>query len=365
MARLAGRQVFNSLEAQREACLAYVASQAGEGWTALPTLYDDGGFSGGSMQRPALQRLLADIGDGRIDIVVVYKVDRLTRSLTDFARIVEAFDAQGVSFVSVTQAFNATSSMGRLTLNMLLSFAQFEREVTGERIRDKIAASKKKGMWMGGVVPLGYDARDRSLVINPAEAETVRTLFDLYLRFRNTRLVKQEADRLGLRTKARPSEANPKRKGGGAFQRGHINKILTNPVYIGEVLHKGMRHPAAHAPIIDRANWDAVQAQLKQNAVIRRNGSAARHRACSPGFSSTRRACGFHPATPTRRGDAIATTRPAAQGRSGVFRRSCSRRQFWRAFRSCCPTDIGSRALFKAKAFRPGHSLSTCRLPRI
>jgi DNA invertase Pin-like site-specific DNA recombinase len=269
-------QAFNSLEAQREACLAYVASQAGEGWTALPTLYDDGGFSGGNMQRPALQRLLADIGDGRIDVVVVYKVDRLTRSLTDFARIVEAFDAKEVSFVSVTQAFNTTSSMGRLTLNVLLSFAQFEREVTGERIRDKIAASKKKGMWMGGVVPLGYDAENRSLVVNPGEAETVRTLFELYLRFRNIRLVKEQADRLGLRTKARPSESNPKRKGGGSFQRGHINKVLTNPVYAGEILHKGTCHPAAHEPIIDRGTWDAVQAQLKHNAIIRRNGGSAR-----------------------------------------------------------------------------------------
>jgi len=268
-------QTFNSLEAQREACLAYVASQAGEGWTVLPTLYDDGGFSGGSMQRPALQRLLADIGEGGIAVVVVYKVDRLTRSLTDFARIVEAFDAKGVSFVSVTQAFNTTSSMGRLTLNVLLSFAQFEREVTGERIRDKIAASKKKGMWMGGVVPLGYEAKDRSLVINPAEAETVRTLFDLYLRFRNTRLVKDEADRLGLRTKVRPWETNPKRYGGRPFQRGHINKVLINPVYVGEILHRGVRHPAVHKGIIDRGTWDAVQAQLKQNSILRRNGGTA------------------------------------------------------------------------------------------
>ena len=174
--------------------------------------------------------------------------------------------------------------MGRLTLNVLLSFAQFEREVTGERIRDKIAASKKKGMWMGGVVPLGYEARDRSLVINPTEAEAVRTLFDLYLRFRNTRLVKEEADRLGMRTKQRPSESNPKRKGGGSFQRGHINKVLTNPLYIGEILHKGIRHSAAHKPIIDRATWDAVQAQLKQNAVIRRNGGSARQQSLLAGL---------------------------------------------------------------------------------
>src|SRR5215468_4094897 len=165
-------QQFNSLDAQREACAAFILSQKHEGWIVLPTLYDDGGFSGGTMERPALQRLLADIGAGKVDVVVVYKIDRLTRSLFDFAKIVEAFDARGVSFVSITQQFNTTTSMGRLTLNVLLSFAQFEREVAGERIRDKIAASKKKGMWMGGFVPLGYDLKDRSLVINPAEAET-------------------------------------------------------------------------------------------------------------------------------------------------------------------------------------------------
>ena len=183
-------QEFNSLAAQREACEAYIRSQCHEGWILARTRYDDGGFSGGNMERPALQGLLADIRAGRIDIVVVYKVDRLTRSLTDFARLVEIFDAQGVSFVSVTQQFNTTTSMGRLTLNVLLSFAQFEREVTGERIRDKIAASKKKGMWMGGNVPLGYDTRERTLIINPAEAKTVRRIFALYLEFGCVRRVK-------------------------------------------------------------------------------------------------------------------------------------------------------------------------------
>jgi site-specific DNA recombinase len=187
-------QEFNSLEAQREACEAYIRSQRHEGWASARTRYDDGGFSGGNIERPALQRLLADIGSGRIDIVVVYKVDRLTRSLADFAGLVEIFDAQGVSFVSVTQQFNTTSSMGRLTLNVLLSFAQFEREVTRERIRDKIAASKKKGMWMGGNVPLGYDASERTLVINAVEAETVRRIFELYLELGCVRRVKQEAD---------------------------------------------------------------------------------------------------------------------------------------------------------------------------
>src|SRR5438094_4231993 len=190
-------QEFNSLEAQCEACEAYIRSQRHEGWVLARTRYGDGGFSGGNMERPALQRLLADIGAGRIDIVVVYKVDRLTRSLADFARLVEIFDAQGVSFVSVTQQFNTTSSMGRLTLNVLLSFAQFTREVTGERIRDKIAASKKKGMWMGGVVPIGYDVKDRRLVINEGEAKTVHGIFSNYLRLGNVRRVKEEADRLG------------------------------------------------------------------------------------------------------------------------------------------------------------------------
>ena len=193
-------QDFNSLDAQREACEAYIKSQAGEGWRLVRNRYDDGGISGGTMERPALQRLLSDIRLGKVDAIIVYKVDRLTRSLTDFARIVDVFDANGVSFVSVTQSFNTTSSMGRLTLNMLLSFAQFEREVTSERIRDKIAASKKKGMWMGGVVPLGYNAIDRKLMLNQEEAETVRTLFELYLKLGTVRKVKIEADTQGLRT---------------------------------------------------------------------------------------------------------------------------------------------------------------------
>jgi DNA invertase Pin-like site-specific DNA recombinase len=267
-------QAFNSLAAQRESCCAYIASQAGEGWLALKTAYDDGGFSGGSMQRPGLCRLLADVAAGKIDIVVVYKIDRLTRSLLDFARIVEVFDAKSVSFVSVTQSFNTTTSMGRLTLNVLLSFAQFEREVTGERIRDKIAASKKKGLWMGGVVPLGYDVRDRKLVVNTAEAQTIRTLFDLYLEHANTRIVKQHADKLGLLTKRRTRHYGH-RQGGEPFQRGHINKVLTNPIYIGEIVHKGVRHPGEHEPIIARTTWEAAQAQLKRNAVARRHQSNA------------------------------------------------------------------------------------------
>src|SRR5213596_2376410 len=218
-------QEFNSLEAQREACEAYIRSQCHEGWVLARTRYDDGGFSGGNIERPALQRLLADIRGGRIDIIVVYKVDRLTRSLPDFARLVEIFDAQGVSFVSVTQQFNTTSSMGRLTLNVLLSFAQFEREVTGERIRDKIAASKKKGMWMGGQPSLGYDVRNRKLVINETEAKTVRMIFQRYVELKSVRDLKAEADRLGLKTKRRTMSGGAER-GGTPFSRGHIYQLL-------------------------------------------------------------------------------------------------------------------------------------------
>ena len=231
-------QDFNSLDAQREACEAYIKSQAGEGWKPIRTRYDDGGFSGGTLDRPAIKQLLADIGASKVDTVVVYKVDRLTRSLADFAKIVEVFDANGVSFVSVTQQFNTTTSMGRLTLNMLLSFAQFEREVTGERIRDKIAASKKKGMWMGGFVPLGYEPDGRTLVINDAEAEIVRTVFRLYLEHGNVRRVKEEADRLGLTTKVRKSGGG-RMWGGRPLSRGYIYKLLNNPLYIGRIAHKG------------------------------------------------------------------------------------------------------------------------------
>jgi len=261
-------QDFNSLDAQREACEAYIASQAGEGWRLIGTGYDDGAYSGGTMDRPALQRLLADIEAGKVDTIVVYKVDRLTRSLADFARIVELFDTNKVSFVSITQQFNTTTSMGRLTLNMLLSFAQFEREVTGERIRDKIAASKRKGMWMGGVVPLGYDVIDRKLIVNETEAETVRTLFQFYEQSANVRLVKQEADRCGLLTKRRRPN-NGRRQGGEPFTRGHIYKLLSNPIYIGEIGHKGVHYPGEHKAVVDRKTWDAVQEQLKHNAVDR------------------------------------------------------------------------------------------------
>jgi DNA invertase Pin-like site-specific DNA recombinase len=263
-------QEFNSLAAQREACEAYICSQQHEGWVLARTRYDDGGFSGGNLERPALQHLLTDIRADRIDIVVVYKVDRLTRSLADFARLVEIFDAQGVSFVSVTQQFNTTSSMGRLTLNVLLSFAQFEREVTGERIRDKIAVSKQKGMWMGGNVPLGYNASERTLAINPAEAETVRYIFALYLEFGCVRRVKQEADQLGLSTK-RGMTADGCERGGKPLSRGHIYRLLSNPIYTGQIAHKGQLYPGQHPALIDAETWTAVQDQLAAKA--RRHGS--------------------------------------------------------------------------------------------
>jgi DNA invertase Pin-like site-specific DNA recombinase len=267
-------QEFNSLAAQREACEAYTRSQQHEGWVLARNRYDDGGFSGGNLERPALQRLLADIRAGRIDIVVVYKVDRLTRSLADFARLVELFDGEAVSFVSVTQQFNTTSSMGRLTLNVLLSFAQFEREVTGERIRDKIAASKKKGMWMGGNVPLGYDASERTLVINPAEGETVRRIFALYRELGCVRRVKEEADRLGLRTK-HSTMANAAQRGGAPFSRGHIYRLLSNPIYTGQIAHKDQLYPGQHPALIDDEPWTAVQDQLAANASDHRRRTKA------------------------------------------------------------------------------------------
>ena len=257
-------QDFNSLDAQREACEAYVASQKSEGWALLRDHYDDGGFSGGTLERPALQQLLADIEDGRVDVIVVYKIDRLSRSLMDFAKLVEVFDRKGVTFVSVTQAFNTTTSMGRLTLNILLSFAQFEREVTGERIRDKIAASKKKGLWMGGFVPFGYNANERTLAINESEAAIVRSLFDLYLEHGTVPTLEAEAARRGYATRRR-DVASGKSMGGRPFSRGHLYKILTNPLYIGIIEHKGVHHRGQHPALIDSATWDAVQERLRAN----------------------------------------------------------------------------------------------------
>jgi site-specific DNA recombinase len=257
-------QSFNSLHAQREACEAYVKSQIHEGWTVIPTLYDDGGFSGGSMERPALKMLLDDVRNRRVDVVVVYKIDRLTRSLFDFAKIVEIFDAASVSFVSVTQSFNTTTSMGRLTLNVLLSFAQFEREVTGERIRDKIAASKRKGMFVGGTIPIGYDLVDHRLVINEAEAATVRLIFDLYLRLGSVKRVRTELDRRGVRTKRRVKDDIV--SGDQRFFCGHIYYLLRNPTYIGKVRHRQQSHDGLQPAIIDIEVWQSVQDKLASQA---------------------------------------------------------------------------------------------------
>jgi site-specific DNA recombinase len=266
-------QDFNSLHAQRESAEAYIKSQAHEGWNLVRARYDDGGLSGGTMERPALQRLLADIAASLIDVVVVYKVDRLTRSLTDFAKLVETFEAHGVSFVSVTQQFNTTTSMGRLTLNVLLSFAQFEREVAGERIRDKFAASRRKGMWMGGNVPLGYDVAGRRLVVNQAEAKTVKLIFERYLEFGCVRALRAELDRVDIRSKHRVAETG-RMIGGGAFSRGALYYLLRNRVYRGEAVHKGVAHPGEHEAIIDEDLWETVQAKLSAQATKQGRGRA-------------------------------------------------------------------------------------------
>ena len=265
---------FNSLDAQREACAAFVLSQKHAGWVAVRDLYDDGGLSGGTMERPALQRLLSDIKAGKVQIVVVYKVDRLTRSLADFAKIVDVLDAHGASFVSVTQQFNTTTSMGRLTLNMLLSFAQFEREIAGERIRDKIAASKAKGMWMGGNVPLGYDVKDRKLIVNDAEAETVRMIFRRYAELGSVRLLGQELDRRGVASKRRDG-AGGVLSGGNRFSRGALYTLLQNHLYRGEVEHKGNVYPGQHEAIVDGELWRLVQEKLAANRQARALGTTA------------------------------------------------------------------------------------------
>jgi len=268
-------QNFNSLDAQRQACEAYVKSQAGEGWRLVKTAYDDGGFSGATMDRPALKALLDHVKEKRIDVIVVYKVDRLTRSLADFAKIVEIFDAEGVSFVAVTQQFNTTTSMGRLTLNVLLSFAQFEREVTGERIRDKIAASKQKGMWMGGTVPLGYDLSDHRLVVNATEAETARLIFQLYVELKTLRRVSDELDRRSIVSKQWVSK-RAVQHGGFRFRRGALYHLLANPIYMGEIRHKKVTYPGQHEPIIERAIWERVQEMLNKKAAHPRGGAINR-----------------------------------------------------------------------------------------
>ncbi|HHY50803.1 MAG TPA: recombinase family protein [Alphaproteobacteria bacterium] len=284
---------FNSLDAQREACEAYTASQKAEGWVLLRDRYDDGGFSGGTLDRPALKRLLADIEDGRIDVVVVYKIDRLSRSLMDFAKLVEVFDRGGVTFVSVTQSFNTTTSMGRLTLNILLSFAQFEREVIGERIRDKIAASRKRGMWMGGFVPLGYEVRDRKLVINDAEAATVRMIFERFVEVGSATALARALAAEGVRTRR-----------GRLVDKGFLYKLLNNRVYIGDAVHKGTAYPGEHEAIITRALWDKVHGILRESPRVRAGRTRAATPALLKGLIFGPTGCAMTP-THTRRGDKL------------------------------------------------------------
>lgn len=269
-------QEFNSLHAQREACAAYITSQKAEGWVLLPELYDDGGLSGATLKRPSLQRLLSELDEGRVDQIVVYKIDRLSRSLTDFAKIVDRLDRAGASFVSVTQSFNTATSIGRLTLNMLLSFAQFELEVTAERIRDKIAASKRKGLWMGGSVPLGYDPNGRTLTINETEAMTVRAISRLYHTHKTIFEVTNKARRLCLRSKRRITPSGEV-KGGNAIDRGHIYYILTNPIYAGCIRHKKQVFEGEHPAIIDPKEWDEIQRRLSNRSGQKRGERAAAH----------------------------------------------------------------------------------------
>ena len=275
-------QEFNSLDAQREASEAYIKSQAHEGWICLKDTYDDGGYSGGSMERPALQRLLDDVRQKKLDVIVVYKVDRLTRSLADFAKLVELFDVSDVSFVSVTQSFNTTSSMGRLTLNVLLSFAQFEREVTGERIRDKIAASKKKGLWMGGIVPIGYRVENRKLIVEPTEAKIVKLIFELYCQHKSLPALVRELEDRGLRSRIR-KHSSGRAIGGVTFTTGPLSHILGNRVYLGEINHKGNSYPGEHESIIAGEVFDEVQ-QIRKSVSSGPTGSCERSGALLTGL---------------------------------------------------------------------------------
>ena len=284
---------FNSLDAQRESCEAYVTSQKAEGWAAIRERYDDGGVSGGTLDRPALKRLIADVEDGLVDIIVVYKIDRLSRSLMDFAKLVEVYDRNNVTFVSVTQSFNTTTSMGRLTLNILLSFAQFEREVIGERIRDKFAASRKRGMWMGGFVPMGYDVKDRKLVINEAEAETVRMIFERFVALGSAS------------TLARALQAeNTRNKRGKRIDKGIIYKLFGSRVYLGEAVHKGTSYPGEHSAIITQELWDDVHGILQTSPRERRAKNRSRSEALLKGLIFTDTGTAMTP-TYTRKGERL------------------------------------------------------------
>ncbi len=296
-------QEFNSLDAQQEAGEAYIHSQKHEGWILLPNRYDDGGISGGTMDRPGLKRLLADVKANRVDVVVVYKVDRLSRSLGDFAQIIDLFDKHDVSFVSVTQQFNTTTSMGRLTLNILLSFAQFEREVTGERIRDKIALSKKKGMWMGGYVPLGYDVASRKLIPNDPEADLVRRIFNHFIRLGSTTLLCKELNEQGFRTKRRRGR-DGRMNDGYPFNKTTLYKILNNRIYLGEIRHKDKWYPGEHQAIIDQDLWDKAHAILAQDRTQRAQDTARKTAAPLKGLLYGPDGKAMTP-THTRRGDKI------------------------------------------------------------
>ena len=284
---------FNSLDAQREACEAYVVSQRAEGWAAIREPYDDGGVSGGTLDRPALKRLLADVEAGLIDVIVVYKIDRLSRSLMDFARLVEIFERNQVTFVSVTQSFNTTTSMGRLTLNILLSFAQFEREVIGERIRDKVAASRKRGMWMGGYVPLGYDVRDRKLVVNDNEAATVRMIFKRFASIGSATMLAKALAAEGVLNKR-----------GKLVDKGFLYKLINNRVYLGEAVHKGTAYPGEHAAIIDQALWDNVHAVLQESPRLRAKNTRAQTPALLKGIIFTETGTAMTP-TATKKGSRL------------------------------------------------------------
>ena len=281
---------FNSLDAQREACEAYVASQKAEGWAAIRERYEDGGYSGGTLDRPALTQLLKDIETGLIDVVVVYKIDRLSRALMDFSKLVEIFDRNNVTFVSVTQSFNTTTSMGRLTLNILLSFAQFEREIIGERIRDKIAASRKRGMWMGGCVPLGYDVKDKKLAVNEAEAEIVRMIFRRFMTVGSTSALARQLHAEGLLTKR-----------GKPVSHGYVYKIVKNHIYLGEAVHKGTAYPGAHEPIVSRELWEGAQAVLKESPRLRAAGNRSRSDALLKGLIFTATGTAMTPAHTRKR----------------------------------------------------------------
>ena len=284
---------FNSLDAQRDACSAYIASQRSEGWLELAGHYDDGGISGGTLERPALKRLLADIEEDRVDVVVVYKIDRLSRALMDFAKLVEVFDRNDVTFVSVTQSFNTTTSMGRLTLNILLSFAQFEREVIGERIRDKVAASRKRGIWMGGYVPLGYEVKDRKLIIKESEAAIVRMIFERFVAVGSATALARALVTEGVRTRR-----------GRLVDKGLLYKLLANRVYIGDAVHKGTAYPGEHKPIVSRELFDRVRATLQVSPRMRAGSTRASAPALLRGLLFGPTGCAMSPSH-SRKGDKL------------------------------------------------------------